>query len=77
MDVTGQRKVERELFLSLDQDRQVIGAGSTQHAEASSSLDYRRPAIYAEHLTAPFASGTVAHTDPQTVSTAAALTAAG
>jgi hypothetical protein len=29
VEVTGQRKVERELFLSLEQDRQIIGASST------------------------------------------------
>ena len=76
------------LFLDLDQARRMIGAWVEDYntARPHSSLGYKTPAFYAEHLTAtghhaapPTSSACwpVAHTAPEGVSTAVALIAAG
>jgi putative transposase len=76
------------LFFDLDHVRQAIGAWVEDYntARPHSSLGYKTPAIYAEHLTATghhaarpngSACWPVAHTAPQGVSNAEALIAAG
>lgn len=80
--------LNESLFLGLDHARQVIGTWTEDYntARPHSSLGYRTPAAYAATLTAtgPSAAqsdgsalGPVAHTAPQGVSIAAALTAIG
>ncbi|MGB7038258.1 MAG: integrase core domain-containing protein, partial [Xanthobacteraceae bacterium] len=76
------------LFLDLDQARQIVAAWVADYntRRPHSSLGYRTPTAYAEHLTATghraaphegFARCPVAHTAPKGVSTAEALIAAG
>lgn len=76
------------LFLDLDQARRMIGSWVEDYntARPHSSLGYKTPALYAEHLTAtghhaapPKSSARwpVAHTAPEGVLTAVALIAAG
>jgi putative transposase len=76
------------LFLDLDQARRMIDTWVEDYntAKPHSSLGYNTPALYAEHLTATghhaapskgSACWPVAHTVPEGVSTAVALTAAG
>jgi putative transposase len=76
------------LFLDLDQAQRTITAWVKDYntARPHSSLGYRTPAVYAEHLTAtgrraalPIGSARwpVAHSAPEGVSTAGTLTAAG
>jgi putative transposase len=76
------------LFLDLDQARQLITAWVTDYntTRPHSSLDYRTPATYADHLTATglraalhdgSARQPVAHTAPKGASTAEALIATG
>jgi len=76
------------LFLDLDQARRMIGSWVEDYntARPHSSLGYKTPALYAEHLTAtghhaalPKSSACwpVAHTAPKGVLTAVALIAAG
>jgi putative transposase len=76
------------LFLDLDQARQIIAAWLADYntRRPHSSLGYRTPAAYANHLIAtvhraPLNDGSarwpVAHTTPKGVSTAEALIAAG
>ena len=80
--------LNESLFLDLDQARQIIAAWVIDYntARPHSSLGYRAPAAYADHLTAtghraPLHDGSarwpVAHTAPNGVSTAEALLAAG
>lgn len=80
--------LNESLFLSLDHARQVIGAWVEDYntARPHSSLSYKTPAKYAEHLTATGQHATrpngsacwpVAHTAPRGVSMAETLTAAG
>ena len=80
--------LNESLFLDLDQARQIVAAWIADYntARPHSSLDYRTPAAYADHLTAtshraalPDGSARcpVAHTAPKGVSTAEALIAAG
>ena len=76
------------LFLDLDQARQVIGAWVADYntTRPHSSLAYKTPAAYADHLTATghraalpkgYARWPVAHSAPKGVSTAETLIAAG
>ena len=80
--------LNESLFFDLDQARQVIGAWVADYntARPHSSLGYKTPAAYAEHLTATgqhpalsqgSARWPVAHTAPKGVSTAEALIATG
>ena len=80
--------LNESLFLGLDQARQIITAWVADYntTRPHSSLGYRTPAAYAEHLTATdhraalhesSARWPVAHTAPKGVSTAEALIAAG
>jgi len=80
--------LNESLFLDLDQARQIITAWVADYntTRPHSSLGYRTPAAYAEHLTATdhraalhesSARWPVAHTAPTGVSTAEALVAAG
>jgi putative transposase len=80
--------LNESLFLDLDQARQIIAAWVADYntRRPHSSLGYRTPAAYANHLTATghraalhegSARCPVAHTAPKGVSTAEALTAAG
>ena len=80
--------LNESLFPDLEQARQMIGAWVTDYntARPHSSLEYKTPAAYADHLTATghraappdgSARRPVAHTTSQGVSTAEALTAAG
>ena len=80
--------LNESLFLDLDQARQIITAWVADYntRRPHSSLGYRTPAAYADHLTAtghraPLHEGSahwpVAHTAPMGVSTAEALIAAG
>ena len=80
--------LNESLFLDLDQARQIIAAWVADYntARPHSSLGYRTPAAYANHLTAtghraalPDGSARcpVAHTAPKGVSTAEALIATG
>jgi hypothetical protein len=66
------------LFLDLDQTRQIITAWVADYntTRPHSSLGYRTPAAYADHLTATghrAAPWPVVHTAPKCVSTAEAL----
>ena len=85
---TARRASQREPFLYLDQARQIIAAWDADYntRRPHSSLGYKTPAAYADHLTAtghraalPDGSARcpVAHTAPKGVSTAEALIAAG
>ena len=80
--------LNESLFLDLDQARQIITAWVADYntTRPHSSLGYRTPAAYADHLTATdhraalhegSARWPVAHTAPKGVSTAEALIAAG
>jgi putative transposase len=80
--------LNESLFLDLDQARQIITAWVADYntKRPHSSLGYRTPAAYADHLTAtghraPLHKGSVrwpvAHTATMGVSTAEALIAAG
>lgn len=80
--------LNESLFLSLDHARQIIGTWVEDHntARPHSSLSYKTPAKYAEHLTATghhaalqngSACRPVAHTAPRGVSIAETLTATG
>ena len=80
--------LNESLFLDLDQARQIIAAWVADYntARPHSSLGYKTPAAYANHLTAtghraalPDGSAhcPVAHTAPKGVSTAEALIATG
>lgn len=80
--------LNESLFLDLDQARQVVTAWAVDYnaARPHSSLGYKTPAAYADHLTATghraavsegSARRPVAHTAPKGVSTAEALIAAG
>ena len=80
--------LNESLFLDLDQARQIIAAWVADYntRRPHSSLGYRTPAAYANHLTATghraalhegSARCPVAHTASKGVSTAEALTAAG
>ena len=80
--------LNESLFLDLDQARQIIAAWVADYntTRPHSSLNYRTPAAYADHLAAtghraalPDGSARcpVAHTAPKGVSTAEALIAAG
>ena len=76
------------LFFSLEHARQIIGAWAADYniARPHSALGYQTPAAYAASLTATGARlrnpdqlrrSPVAHTAPEGVSTAEALTATG
>ena len=78
----------RVLFLDLDQARQIVTSWVADYntRRPHSSLGYRTPAAYADHLTATrhraalhhgSARCPVAHTAPMGVSTAEALIATG
>ncbi|MGA9207917.1 MAG: IS3 family transposase [Terriglobales bacterium] len=80
--------LNESLFLDLDQARQIIAAWVTDYntTRPHSSLGYKTPLAYADHLTATghraalhegSARWPVAHTAPKGVSTAEALIAAG
>jgi transposase InsO family protein len=80
--------LNESLFLDLDQARQMITAWATDFntRRPHSSLGYKTPAAYADHLTATghratlhggFARCPVAHIAPKGVSTAEALIATG
>src|ERR1700719_5187811 len=80
--------LNESLFLGLDQARQIIAAWVADYntARPHSSLGYKTPAAYANHLTATghraalhdgYARWPVAHTAPKGVSTAEALIATG
>ena len=80
--------LNESLFLDLDQTRQIIAAWVADYntTRPHSSLGYRTPAAYADHLTATghraalhdgSARCPVAHTAPKGVSTAETLIAAG
>jgi len=80
--------LNESLFLDLDQARQMITAWAADYntRRPHSSLGYKTPAAYADHLTATghratphegFARCPVAHTAPKGVSTAEALIATG
>jgi putative transposase len=79
--------LNESLFFDLDQARQVIGAWVADYntARPHSSLGYKTPTAYAEHLAtghhAALSKGSarwpVAHTAPKGVSTAEALIATG
>jgi putative transposase len=80
--------LNESLFLDLDQARQIITAWVADYntRRPHSSLGYRTPAAYADHLTATghraalhegSARRPVAHTEPKDVLTAEALIAAG
>ena len=80
--------LNESLFIDLDQARSIIGAWVIDYntARPHSSLAYRTPAAYADHLTATSHHATlpngsacwpVAHTAPKGVSTVEALTAVG
>ena len=80
--------LNESLFLDLNHSRQLVGAWVADYntARPHSSLGYRTPAAYADHLTAtdhhaalPASSALwpVAHTAPKGVSIAKALIAAG
>ena len=80
--------LNESLFLDLDQARQIIAAWVADYntRRPHSSLGYRTPAAYADHLTATghraalhegSARWPVAHTAPKGVSTAEALIATG
>jgi putative transposase len=80
--------LNESLFLDLDQARQIITAWVADYntTRPHSSLGYRTPAAYADHLAATghraalhegSARCQVAHTEPKDVSTAEALIAAG
>jgi putative transposase len=80
--------LNESLFLNLDQARQIVAAWVADYntRRPHSSLGYRTPTAYADHLTATghraaphegFARCPVAHTAPKGVSTAEALIAAG
>ena len=80
--------LNESLFLDLDQGRQIIAAWIADYntMRPHSSLGYRTPASYADHLTATghraalhdgSARRPVAHMAPKGVSTAEALIAAG
>jgi len=80
--------LNESLFLDLDQARQIIAASVTDYntTRPHSSLGYKTPVAYADHLTATghraaLHEGSVrwpvAHTAPKGVSTAEALIAAG
>jgi len=80
--------LNESLFLDLDQARQIIAAWVTDYntTRPHSSLGYKTPVAYADHLTATghraalldgSARCPVAHTAPKGVSIAEALIAAG
>jgi transposase InsO family protein len=80
--------LNESLFMNLDQARQLIGAWVLDYntARPHSSLGYKTPAVYADHLTATghhaalcegSARCPVAHTTSKGVSLAEALVAAG
>ena len=80
--------LNESLFFDLDQARKLIGAWIVDYntARPHSSLDYKTPAAYADHLTATghhaaliegSARWPVAHAAPKGVSKVEALIAAG